>query len=282
MSLAQIRTRVDSPGSTVSPAFDDDATKVVASTGEPNSVQVIDRLTRILDCFSVGNPRLRAADVAARTGLPSSTVARLMRTLVDRNILQREGALHSIGLRVTAWSAAANAGSDLLVTAGPLLTRLRDTSGESCGLYVRQGTTRVSVFQVESQKSIVYRGYVGQVMPLSAGAAGKVFMAFDPAAHAAVLSEGLAGFTEHSITSSEALAAELDVTRGRGWAFSAQEREEGLNSLAAPVFDAAGQIVAAVAVGGPSFRLTAARAQSLATAVTDCARLISSGMHWAG
>jgi DNA-binding IclR family transcriptional regulator len=50
-------------------------------------------------------------------------------------------------------------------------------------------------------------------------------MAFDPAAHAAVLNEGLSGFTEYSITSPEALAGELAVVRERGWAFSEQERE---------------------------------------------------------
>ena len=282
MTMADIATPVVSSDSAVGRTWDDDAMEGIPAAGEPNSVQVVDRVTRILDCFSVGSPRLRAVDVAAHTGLPNSTVSRLLRTLVDRNILQREGALYSIGLRVTAWSAAANAGSDLLVTAGPLLTQLRDTSGESCGLYVRQGATRVSVFQVESQKSIVYRGYVGQVMPLSAGAAGKVFMAFDPAAHAAVLNEGLSRFTEHSITSPEALAEQLAVVRERGWAFAEQEREEGLNSLAAPVFGAAGQIVASVAIGGPSFRLTDARAQALAAAVTDCTRLISFAMHWAG
>lgn len=65
------------------------------------------------------HPRLQASEIVRRTGLPSSTVARILRTLVRENLLQREGTSYSIGLRVIAWSAAATAASDLIATARP-------------------------------------------------------------------------------------------------------------------------------------------------------------------
>lgn len=240
-----------------------------------SSVQVVRKSARILDCFSATTPRLRAADIVQATGLPTSTVARILRTLVGENLLQRQGQEYSIGLRVTAWSAAAKAGSDLIAAAGPHVTALRDLCRESCGIYVRQGASRVSVLSAESTHSIIYRGYVGQILPLQAGAAGKVFMAYDDQALAAALDDGLKAFTPHSVTDRQVLDKELDLVRERGWAFAEEEREVGLNSLAAPIFGPSGTIVAALAVGAPSFRLTAATVESLADDVTASAGAIS-------
>jgi DNA-binding IclR family transcriptional regulator len=251
-------------------------------SGEAGSIQVVDKVGRILDCFNAASPRLRAGDIGRVTGMPTSTVARLLRTLTGGNLLQHSGGQYSIGLRVMAWSAAASAGSDLIAIAQPLVTLLRDECRESCGLYVRQGSTRVSVLQVESMQSIIYRGYVGQVMPLSAGAAGKTFMAYDATARAAAIEEGLPGFTTRTITDPITLERDLERVRRQGWAFSEEEREEGLSSLAAPIFDSSGKIVAAVAVGGPSFRLTSSEAKRLAMPVLDCANEISRGLLWRG
>ncbi|NKQ52855.1 IclR family transcriptional regulator [Amycolatopsis sp. K13G38] len=246
------------------------------------SVQVLRKSAAILDCFSATNPRLRAAEIAAATGMPTSTVARILRTLVTENLLQRQGAVYSIGLRVTSWSAAANAGSDLIATAGPLIALLRDRCGESCGIYVRQGASRVSVLQQESTKSIIYRGYVGQVMPLHAGAAGKVFMAYEPEALQAALDEGLTGFTEHTVIDPHVLDKQLEVVRENGWAFSEEEREPGLNSLAAPVYGPGNAVIASVAVGGPSFRVTRSASEAMAELVTECAAAISRGLLGSG
>ena len=240
--------------------------------------QVSQRLGLILDCFTQGHPRLRASDIHLLTGLPTSTVARTLATLVDENLLQRQDNWYTVGLRVTAWSAAASAGSDLIRVATPLLERLRDDTGESCGLYVRQGAQRVSVLQAESRQSIIYRGAVGQVMPLNAGAAGKVFMAFDPEAFPVALDAGLEAFTPRTITDPALLEEQLAQARRQGWTFSEEEREFGLNSIAAPVSGPTGAIVAAVAVGGPSFRLTAETAREIAEMTCRCADSISTGI----
>ncbi|MQA95182.1 MAG: helix-turn-helix domain-containing protein [Streptosporangiales bacterium] len=246
------------------------------------SVQVLQKSARILDCFSATRPRLRAADIVQFTGMPTSTVARILRTLVGENLLQRHGAEYSIGLRVTVWSAAAGAGSDLIATAAPLVARLRDRSGESGGLYIRQGEARVSVVQAESNKSIIFRGYVGQMMPLHAGAAGKVFLAYDPAALDAAIATGLPPSTPKTVVDKTVLEEQLAEVRRRGWAFAEEEREEGLNSLSAPVFGADGGLVAAVAIGGPSFRLTKEAAERLSGVVTECATEISRGLLYGG
>jgi DNA-binding IclR family transcriptional regulator len=239
------------------------------------SVLVIQKSARVLDCLAGAGTPLRASEIRERTGLPTTTVARLLRTLLAEELLQRDGPYYSIGLRVTAWANAASAGSDLIACAEPLISQLRDSSGETAGLYISQGPNRVCVLLKESGQPIAYRGRPGQVRPMHGGATGRIFMAFDPSARRAVLDAGLGAHTSKTITDPEALEAQLEQVRQQGWAFVAGERDVGLNTVAAPVVDPAGHVVAAVAVSGPSFRMSRPQAGRLAELVTGCAQEIS-------
>lgn len=223
---------------------------------DEGSVRVLERAGMVLDSFTPQRPRLQIADIRKSTGLPATTVARIVKTLVAQNLLEREGDEYRLGLRVLVWQAPASAGSDLIAAAGPIVEQIRDHTGESTGVYVRQGVHRVGVVVANSTRSIIYRGYVGQVMPLQAGSAGKVFMAFDPAALDAAVRAGLSPITARTTTDPDQLAAELADVRECGWAHSSGDREDGLSSVAAPVFGPAGDVVAALAIGGPTFRLT--------------------------
>jgi DNA-binding IclR family transcriptional regulator len=239
------------------------------------SVLVIQKSARILDCLAGAAGPLRASEIRELTGLPMTTVARLLRTLLAEDLLAREGPYYSIGLRVTGWAHAASAGSDLIASAEPLISQLRDSSGETAGLYVSQGTNRVCVLLKESGQPIAYRSMPGQVRPMHGGAAGRIFMAFDPSARQAVLDAGLTAHTSKTITDPEVLEARLEQVRRQGWAFVAGERELGLNTVAAPIVDPAGRLVAAVAISGPSFRMARPQAGRLAGLVTGCAEQIS-------
>src|SRR5580704_14514142 len=81
------------------------------------SVLVIRKSARVLDCLAGAGRPLRASEIRDLTGLPMTTVARIVRTLLAEDLLRREGPYYSIGLRVTAWAHAASAGSDLIVCA---------------------------------------------------------------------------------------------------------------------------------------------------------------------
>lgn len=249
---------------------------------EESSVRVVERACQVLDCFSPERPRLQISELRRRTGLPATTVARLVKTLVGQRLLEREGDEYSLGLRVLVWGGPATAGSDLIAAAGPIVEHVRDITGESAGLYIRQGASRVAVVSVQSRHSIVYRGYVGQVMPLHAGAAGKVFMAFDREALEAAKAEGLDALTPFTVTDEDELAAQLDEVRQRGWAFASQEREVGLSSLAAPVFTPGGHVAAAFAVGAPSFRLTDDVAHEVGSTVAAAALSLSQRLGYTG
>ncbi len=239
--------------------------------GQP-SILVMEKAVRVLDCFSPEHTRLSLSDLRRLTGMPNSTVARLVRTLVASELLQRTGDDYCVGLRVLGWASAAAAGSDLLVAADPVAARLRDLTGETAGVYIRRGTTRVAVIVKLSPKSIIYRSDVGQLMPMHQGAAGKVFMAHDERVLNAVLVDTADQAPSESRT---ALDRQLRFVREHGWLLTEQEREAGLNSMASPVFDATGAVTAALAVGGPSFRLDRVAAEEFGPLIAESARALS-------
>ncbi|MFH8446006.1 IclR family transcriptional regulator [Streptomyces sp. NPDC018026] len=246
--------------------------------GQP-SILVMEKAVRVLDCFTTDHTRLSLSDIRRLTGMPNSTVARLVRTLVASDVLQKTGDDYCVGLRVLGWASAASAGSDLLVAAEPVAARLRDVTGETAGVHVRRGTTRVAVIVKLSRRSIIYRGDVGQHMPMHAGAAGKVIMAYDERVLNAILLETADQVPGRSRI---ALDRQLEFVRANGWLMTEEEREPGLNSLAAPVFDASGAIVAALGIGGPSFRLDRATAEDFGPLVADSAHALSRRLGYGG
>jgi IclR family transcriptional regulator, acetate operon repressor len=242
---------------------------------EENSVRVLERACEVLDCFTRLEPRLQIGDIRRITGLPATTVARLVKTLVAQELLQRDGNDYRLGLRVMVWSAPAVAASDLLAAGAPVAEQIRDTTGETTGIYVRHGATRVNVCVALSRLSVIYNGFVGQVMPLHAGAAGKVFMAYDAIAREAANTAGLTAYTEHTPTDPASIEAQMKDARSAGWLFAGEEREAGLSSLAAPIFDSDGRIAAAIAIGAPSFRLGARDAPGLGPTLAAAGLAIS-------
>jgi DNA-binding IclR family transcriptional regulator len=257
-----------------------------ASLGEgaekSGSVQVLEKAGTVLDCFSAEKPALRIADLRAATGLPATTCLRIVRTLVEQDLLQREGDLYRIGLRVLVWGAAATAGSVLLAAAGPLIRQLRDSTGETTALFVRQDTQRVVVDIAESRHSIIFRGYVGESMPLGAGASGKVFMAWDRAALDRTRKDGIPSYTPNTITNEDRIEGQLAIGRDLGYMYANQEREVGLSSVAAPVFGPGNRLVAAISIGAPSFRLTDDLARRLGPDIAATARTLSHALGWDG
>ncbi|MFF3563606.1 IclR family transcriptional regulator [Streptomyces sp. NPDC002574] len=240
-----------------------------------SAAQVLQKSSRIMDCFSVDTPCLHASEIVRMTGMPSSTLTGILHALVEENVLQHEGVFYSVGLRVIRWSASADVASDLMTAARPAVAALRDRTGECCGLQIRQHRDQVTVVWANSLHPLTPHGYVGQVKPLCGSAAGMVFMAYEPHALELVLDDGPTAFTRRTVVEPEALHRQLHEIRLRGWTFAREEQELGLNAVAAPVYATDGSVTAAVTLGGPTQRLTSDRVEDLARQVTECALDIS-------
>lgn len=202
--------------------------------GGKSGVGVLDKAVGILSFLAEDGPATLAG-VVRGTGLARPTAYRLLAALEAHGLVAREDGRYGLGLRLLTWGGGAG-GSDLIGVAAPALAALRDRTGESTQLYVREGDRRVCVASVERTGGGLRDAVpVGAVLPLGQGSGGKVLLAWSVA--------------------DEAATAEMREVRSRGWAESVAERESGVASVSAPVFGPDGGLRAAVCASGPVSRL---------------------------
>jgi IclR family acetate operon transcriptional repressor len=244
--------------------------------GSGAPVLVLRKVTQILRSFSIGTPELTLQQIVRATGLPTSTCQRLVRNLVLEGYLDRDGDRYRIGLDLVQWAAPGTFGLDLVQITRPTLQALRDETGESACLYVRHGPFRTVVGLAESRHPVIRLFVVGMVMPLHAGSAGKVLLAWDGTARQAAVGHGLARFTPHTVVDIDELTAQLAAIRDDGYAASFEERDTGAASISAPVFGRGGDLVASLGIGAPTQRLAPADVPRWAPVVVRAAAAASS------
>ena len=147
-------------------------------------------------------------------------------------------------------------GIGVVESARPALAALRDKTGESTQMYVREGDRRVCILSVERATGLKTTVALGSILPLERGSAGKVLLAWG------------------EDDSAKVEAGELDEIRSRGWVESVAEREAGVASVSAPVFGPGGVLRAAVCASGPISRLGESPGQRLSQLVVGAAREI--------
>lgn len=203
---------------------------------------MIDKSVMLLDALE-GGPQTLAGLVVA-TGLARPTAHRLASALEHHRLISRDlSGRFVLGPRLPELAAAA--GEDrLVVAAGPILTQLRDTTGESAQLYRRAGDMRICVAVAERMSGLRDTVPVGQVLSMHAGSAAQILLAWEDPDR---ISAGL----EHAAFN----AATLATVRRRGWAQSVGEREQGVASVSAPVRGPGNKVLAAVSVSGPLDRM---------------------------
>jgi len=208
-----------------------------------SGVGVLDKAAIVLGALEAGPATL--AGLVQATGLARPTAHRLAVALEYHRLVARDlQGRFVLGPRLGELAAAA--GEDRLqAAAGPVLSALRDMTGESAQLYRRQGEERICVAATERLSGLRDTVPVGSVLPMTAGSAAQILLAWEEPER---LHRGLreARFT----------ATALSAVRRRGWSQSVGEREPGVASVSAPVRGPAGRVVAAVSVSGPIERLS--------------------------
>jgi DNA-binding IclR family transcriptional regulator len=221
-------------------------------------VQSIERAFAVLSALSDGP--IGVTEVAERTELAKSTAARLLASLA------REGAVEQVpgqtryrlGPRMATLSAGVAPVRNLVAIARPILEALARETGEAAGLSVPDGATVHYIDQVDSTHEVQVRDWTGTRVPMHAVSSGQVFLAhMNPTEVERYLAQPRVSFTPNTITDSSALRDRLRQVQLDGFAWVREEFAEGLNSVAAPVADDGGEIVAAVHLHGPSYRFPA-------------------------
>jgi len=220
-----------------------------------SSVQSIRRAFDVLDTLADGP--LGVTEVAERSGLPKSTAARLLATLAGEGAVEQPigDTLYRLGPRLVTLAGGVSLVRSLAAASRPVLGELAAASGEAAGLGVPDGDLVHYVDQVDTPNPVVVRDWTGARVPLHAVPSGQVLLAFrSPAAIDRYLGRSLERFTDRTLVEPDALRERLRHVRRVGYAWAIEEFDEQISSVAAPIADASGEVVAAVHVHGPSYR----------------------------
>lgn len=212
-----------------------------------SGVGVLDKAMVILRAIEVSGP-MNLQDLQDRTKLPRATAHRLAGALTDHGILRRdESGNYVLGWALVTLGRAAVHYLPLLDLAVPIMDEVRRITGESVQLYVREGEMRRCVISLESPHGLRWIVPEGALLPLTVGSAGHV----------------LGG----------------KAISKAGWLASVGEREAGVASVSAPVFDGSEHIVAAISVSGPIERLSRKPGDRHGAAVVKAARKLSNELR---
>lgn len=253
---------------------------------KPKGVQAVSRALRILDAFSKNQTELSLNDISIKTGFYKSTILRLTQTMIDEGYLIRdpETGKFKLGIKVYLLGQICSKSLNLLTVSLPFLEKLVENSKETLAIYIIQGIQRVCLTKVQSPQYITAFVEEGQQLPLHAGAAGKLLLAYSDESFVQRLIDGtgLRSFTEKTITNSSELKNELARIREAGYAFSQGERDPSAAALAAPIFKGENKMVGALSLSGPSTRFGPKQISFFLSLILEAAEDISHQLGYSG
>lgn len=224
----------------------------MASDQINDNVRAVDRALDILLAFTAADRELTAGELLKRVDLRRSTLYRLLYTLEQKGFLTSDGEPQRFRLGPAvahlthAWSSSLDVGE----IARPIMRTLSSVTGETVALFLPQGGDRLCVAEIASSQALSFRRGVGYKERLALGASGRAILAFR-----APEADELQRLTEGLSIDLPRYRQELERTRERGYAISYEELIPGAVAIAAPFFEANGQVAGSLGVFGPSTRL---------------------------
>lgn len=246
--------------------------------GKQQDTGTLGKAVAVLETVALAERPMRFTEILAASGQPRGTLHRHLSYLVREGLLEL-GPDHAYapGLRLLKLASATWARNDLRIVAAPFLESLHRATGETVHLGVLRGREIIYLDKVESRQAVRMASQIGNASPVYCTGVGKAALSvLDAAALEAVLSGlDLVRFTPQTITDRAALAAELENIRASGVAFDREEHEPGIRCVAAPVYDTARGLVAALSVTGPAYRVGPDKLMEWAPHVRAAARAVA-------
>jgi IclR family pca regulon transcriptional regulator len=232
-----------------------------AASPDPRQREYVQGLQRgfaVVKAFSAdGGRRLTVADVAGRTGLTRAVARRYLLTLLELGYVAHDGSHYTLTPRILDLGFTYLATVDVVNIAQPFMERIVHTLRESCSIAVLDGRDAVYVARVAAKRIMSINLVVGSRLPAHATSMGKVLLAhLAPGELDAYFAAGpLPRLTARTIVEEPALRAALTQVRERGWAFADQESEDGVRTVAVPLYDRHMRVEAAMNVSGHASRV---------------------------
>ena len=223
----------------------------------------------LLTSFDDSRVEVGVTEIAASLGVHKSTASRLAGVLERAGLLTRSGRRFRLGLEVIRLGTLALRSLDFLAAMQPAMDKLSQQTGETVNLAVPDGADVLNLAEVPSTYILNSSGgWIGRRTRPHAVANGKVLLAYG----AIPVPPKLERYTAQTITTRQALNAELETVRRNGYATAVAELEDGLVAVASPVLDSAGACIAALSVSGPAFRMQPESLDELGRLCADVSR----------
>lgn len=246
----------------------------IDAKNEAPSLRTLERGLDVLDCFCQGETKLSLTEIAARVRLNPSTASRILATLEKKHYLSRnnETKKYQLGSQILCLISPAAQTFELSSVARPYIRSLFDLYNESITLYIALNGQRVCIDRIETTHSLRRVVNIGDRFSLTRGASGKVFLAWMPEEQ------------RKAFWNADPLIPYEDFSqiRRQGFAISIGEREKGVAAIAAPIFSASSQVVAALSMAGPTVRLSQTLIDQMVPSVVQTANAISKALGYKG
>ncbi|SDH29006.1 MULTISPECIES: IclR family transcriptional regulator [unclassified Duganella] len=224
------------------------------------------------------NPGLGVTELAKRSGITKARTFRLLNTLEETGLIRREGPLatYSLGYRALLVGAAAKEQVQLSKLADALLPAVGEACGESVLLRVREAHETICIAWWDAPNMVRVESQLARRRPLHVGASGKLLLAYaPPSVQEEVLQAERESFTSNTITGADQLKQSIQKVREQGYSISYAEKAVDTVSVATPIFDATGSVVASLATTAPASRVSQEKLPLLVAALQQGARQFS-------
>ena len=244
----------------------------------PQYIQSIERAARVLKSLSNSGKLMGVTEIANKVNLGKSTVHRILMSLLKATLVRVDSTSHkyTLGYGLLQLTDGLLRGSEISITALPHLQYLRQETGETVSLNVREGNHRVVTERLDTSHEIRYVAEIGRPLPLHVGAGGKAILAFMEEAEILSVLE----IVEMSEKQFQCLNKELKDIRIIGSAYTLGERLPGAGSISAPIFTHHGMAIASVNVLCLESRLKSKTVRDFRQLVQATAMDISQELGW--
>ena len=255
-----------------------DGTQDLSSGTGSRGTESADRVADVLLLFAQAEHPLGVSKIARSLSLSKAVVHRILQSLTSRSLLQvvAGDSTYILGPAATTLSARAWSQMDVRTIAAPILRRLREETLETTTLSVLVGHHRIYLDQFESRQEVKMVVELGPRFPLHSGASSRSILAFLPDPFIAEAVRHLQAVDPDFDT--DAYRKELEQVHAKRFAVSLNERNTGAAAIAAPFFDAAGNVMGSISSCGPVFRYGKEGHEDHVRLVIDAARAITAAL----
>ena len=244
-------------------------------------IQSVQRAVAILRSFTESEPELGVSELSRRLGLHKSTVSRMIATLQAEGLIaQNQGnGKYCLGVGLVSLAGVALGRLNARAAAQPHLAALANLTQETVNVTVLDGQECVNVDRAASPQPIQYIGWIGRRSPLHCTASGKLILAhMTPEERTAVLPSPLKKYTPNTVADSYQLTRQLTQICQQKYAIVHEEYETGFSSVAGPLYNHLGNLLATISISGPAYRLSAATFQTFLPTLLETCQTISAAL----